>query len=131
MKRLLEAGAAIEKKDKVTFFMLSFLYFCLSCHRVLLYYTHMNRHTPPRPHGVSLTAVCVSAGGHSGPLGLQRRKPAGPAAPSRPGSQAHLQRQGWCTQQSRPVETKVREFLLPHVQRPNYTVQYVQVMIVT
>ncbi|XP_069565441.1 uncharacterized protein ankrd1a isoform X2 [Brachyistius frenatus] len=51
MKRLLEAGAALEKKDK------------------------------------------VRAGGRGGPLGLQRRQPSRPAAPPRPGSQDHLQRQ--------------------------------------
>lgn len=38
--------------------------------------------------------MCVPAGGHSSPLGLQRRQSAGPAAPPGPGSQADLQRQG-------------------------------------
>lgn len=38
--------------------------------------------------------MCVPAGGHSSPLGLQRRQPASPAAPPGPGCQADLQRQG-------------------------------------
>lgn len=44
---------------------------------------------------IGLTGGCVSAGGHGRPLGLQRRQPAGPAAPPRPGSQDRLQGQGW------------------------------------
>lgn len=51
-------------------------------------------------HSISLTVqcVCVSAWGHSSPLGLQRRQSASPPAPPWPGSQDHLQRQGWPTQ---------------------------------
>lgn len=55
---------------------------------------------PPHTHRFILTrwAVCVfSAGGHSGPLGLQGRQPAGLAAPPGSRSQVHLQRQGWWT----------------------------------
>lgn len=70
--------------------LIFFLYFHCVSH---ILYTH--KQTPTHPHSVSLTVGCVSAGGHGGPLGLQRRQPAGPAAPPRPGSQAHLQRQGW------------------------------------
>lgn len=82
--RLLEAGAAIEQKDKV-------------------------RGTGKRRPALHLFVVslftvcglrqadgsqCFSAGGHSSPLGLQRRQPVGPGAPPQPGSQVHLQRQG-------------------------------------
>lgn len=97
MKRLLEAGAAIDKKDKVRT-----VGFNSNCHSLI---------NPQRQFNGS---VCVSAGGHSRPLGLQRRQPARPAAPPRPGSQDHLQRQG------RSSQTKTHErdayFLFLYVQ---------------
>ena len=86
MKRLLEAGAAIDKKDKVRTGGFN-----------------SNWHSPVNPQRQSNSAVCVSAGGHSRSLGLQRRQPARPAAPPRPGSQDHLQRQG------RSSQTKAHE----------------------